>query len=630
MGENPLLESALDLAARGYRVFPLQPGAKQPAIKDWPNLATSDPEQINRVWGARDFNIGVACGSGLLGLDVDMKNGKDGLASLKALGVDPEGLVVKTPTGGLHVYYAGPDVSNSAGKLGLGLDIRSAGGFLVGPGSIINGRLYEIVADAPVARCPEAIRSRLDDKLTRHLAATVPLVDLDRPDTIDRAIAYLKRTPGAVEGLSGDAETFKIAATLKDYGVSQDMAVELMAEHWNDQCSPPWDHEDLQTKVANAYEYGSKQPGAEHPAHEFAGVHVVPPERPVQAPSAWFRHGEASEGLDASWLFFQMLPATGVAVLLAHSQAGKTFVGLELARCVATGKEFFKTAPDDIGGTLFVFAGTEGGGLKRRLAALEEDFPLPISSTICGNLAERDALANLLADLRTEAAHVLATFGVPVRLIVLETLAASGLIEDENDNSEASRAMANLATISREMNALVLTTHHPSKNGRGARGASAIPSSADYTLEIIRNDKETVRELELTKARDAEQRKLGTFTLVPVDLGADSRGRRITSMRISQGETMSNTTRAAAHSDLLLECVEWAFMSEDTDLVEGRPAVDLEAVRLIFKERKPGSKDSGNLSRAFKAALSHIENLGAVEVIPHAGAKFIRKREVTL
>ena len=101
-------------------------------------------------------------------------------------------------------------------------------------------------------------------------------------------------------------------------------------------------------------------------------------------------------------------------------------------------------------------------------------------------------------------------------------------------------------------------------------------------------------------------------------------------MRISQGETMSNTTRAAAHSDLLLECVEWAFMSEDTDLVEGRPAVDLEAVRLIFKERKPGSKDSGNLSRAFKAALSHIENLGAVEVIPHAGAKFIRKREVTL
>ncbi|MFX5222101.1 AAA family ATPase, partial [Acinetobacter baumannii] len=92
---------------------------------------------------------------------------------------------------------------------------------------------------------------------------------------------------------------------------------------------------------------------------------------------------------------------------------------------------------------------------------------------------------------------------VPVRLIVLETLSASGLLADENSNSEAAEAMAALAQIGRNLNALVLVTHHPPKNGGGERGASAIRGSADYVLEIIREDRGSIRDLELTKARNA-------------------------------------------------------------------------------------------------------------------------------
>lgn len=316
-------------------------------------------------------------------------------------------------------------------------------------------------------------------------------------------------------------------------------------------------------------------------------------------------------------------------MLLGAPQGGKTFAALELARCVATGKKFFNVAPDDLGGTLFVFTGTEGGGFPRRIAALQENDLMPISATQAGNLSERDALGNLLTNLQAEAANVLERFGVPVRLIVLETLAASGLITDENDNAEASRAMANLATISRSMNALVLTTHHPSKNGKGARGASAIPASADYVLEITRNGTEQVREMELTKARDAEQRKLGTFSLQEVDLGLDSRGRKIASMVMSQGAVMSNSVRASVHVPLFLECLDWA-LQEGAEMVEGRPAADEQEVRAIFKERKPGSKDNSNVFKAFKVAMSQAENNGSIEVVPFAGSRYIRTREVQL
>jgi hypothetical protein len=51
--DNPLLGWALYLAAMGWHVFPLAPGTKrQPAVKDWENRATTDPDRIRRCWDA--------------------------------------------------------------------------------------------------------------------------------------------------------------------------------------------------------------------------------------------------------------------------------------------------------------------------------------------------------------------------------------------------------------------------------------------------------------------------------------------------------------------------------------------------------------------------------------------------
>ena len=171
MGGNELLESALALAARGFRVFPLWPDTKRPAIKGWPDAATTNPEIITRVWNKAAYNIGVAAGRGLLVLDIDVKNGKEGLASAKALGVSLQGFVVRTPSGGLHVYYRGPDVGNSAGRLGPGLDIRSAGGFVVGPGSTIEGVPYTLEAEDLLAICIQHEIDHLDGKVfVEHLS----------------------------------------------------------------------------------------------------------------------------------------------------------------------------------------------------------------------------------------------------------------------------------------------------------------------------------------------------------------------------------------------------------------------------------------------------------------------------
>jgi hypothetical protein len=162
----PLLETALKYAERGFRVFPLRDSGddgnrKLPQHKDWPNVATCDAKTIRRWWmltpGA---GIGIATGAGLLVLDIDRKNGKDGDASLAALiaehGEFPATLSATTPNGGTHYYLRGPaDLRNSACKIGDGLDIRAHHGYVVAPSHARCGSGYawrndEEIADAPL------------------------------------------------------------------------------------------------------------------------------------------------------------------------------------------------------------------------------------------------------------------------------------------------------------------------------------------------------------------------------------------------------------------------------------------------------------------------------------------------
>ena len=275
--------AALNLIGRGFRIFPLLPNSKVPAIKGWKERATRNPDLVRQVWESGDYNIGVYC-EDMVVIDVDVKNGKPGMASLLELGIDLATYTVRTPTGGLHVYYTGPNVGLSAGRIGSGLDVRSGGGYVVGAGSTIDGVPYTVAAAVDLRTAPSSLIERCGAASLRDAVVQLPATPLDTPAILDRATAYLRGEAHiAIEGSGGDDTTFRVAVTLKDHGVSQAMAFDLMVEHWNDRCLPPWSTEELLTKVKNAYAYGKKAPGSESPEAAFKGV-VVPP---VEDPSAW-------------------------------------------------------------------------------------------------------------------------------------------------------------------------------------------------------------------------------------------------------------------------------------------------------------------------------------------------------
>lgn len=138
----------------GFRVFPLVPHSKRPAIEGWKTRATNDVDQVREWWAGGEFTgypVGIATGpdSGIFVVDIDRKNGVDGFASLRDLAAEHGStledftgtMTVATPSGGAHLYFrwneavdAQGGAHNSSGALGPGIDVRGVNGLVKAPG----------------------------------------------------------------------------------------------------------------------------------------------------------------------------------------------------------------------------------------------------------------------------------------------------------------------------------------------------------------------------------------------------------------------------------------------------------------------------------------------------------------
>ncbi len=142
-------------ALRRVRIFPLAPGSKIPIKGSHGLLDATDDQDVARSRWQRtpQANIGAATGSrsGFWVLDVDLPDGPESLALFEAEhGSLPATIVASTPRGGRHLYWRwpgdGPEIRNSAGRIGTGLDVRGEGGQIVLPPSVLaDGRRYRWV-----------------------------------------------------------------------------------------------------------------------------------------------------------------------------------------------------------------------------------------------------------------------------------------------------------------------------------------------------------------------------------------------------------------------------------------------------------------------------------------------------
>ena len=155
------LGDALHYAEKfGWYIFPtrLVPRhngglSKVPCVKNWPNIASSDPNQIRQWW--RQFpdavpSLVTGAKNNIIILDIDIKTDaggtitRSGLDTLEELGwwCWPSTPTVHTRSGGLHAYFRAAKfkIRNSSGRYGLGpnVDVRGWNGQVVLPAATSN------------------------------------------------------------------------------------------------------------------------------------------------------------------------------------------------------------------------------------------------------------------------------------------------------------------------------------------------------------------------------------------------------------------------------------------------------------------------------------------------------------
>ena len=209
-------------ARRGWRVVPIygivngicecpkgaacRTAGKHPRIKDWETACSSDEAKVSQ-WLTRwpASNIGIAFGAGVIDIELDTKNGKNGPATIaeleKRLGKLPQTYSWLSGGGGLHrVYKVNVPIRGGIEALGNGVDVLSDGRQAVAPPSLhMSGKRYARhgAVDHPVA-LPEAWVAELrmrDSALSGGDSVEFDPLDRDPTATTEEAEALLAVVP---------------------------------------------------------------------------------------------------------------------------------------------------------------------------------------------------------------------------------------------------------------------------------------------------------------------------------------------------------------------------------------------------------------------------------------------------
>lgn len=319
---------------------------KRPVVETGFKAATRDAANIRAQFSRPAATlIGVPTGlaSGLVVIDVDIKEGKDGRRWLNVNASDlPPTRTHKTRSGGLHLLFRSPanvEIRNSASKLAPGVDVRGEGGYIIVPPS--TG--YTVADDTQPAEMPEWLVNACMRQQTPQELAPRPQERLEKytQAAIDGEVLAVMR---AAEGTRND--TLNKAAvklgTLVAAGQCSRGVVE--AELQRAAQLAGLDARETAATIKSGLDFGTTRPRempearAEVPRKSAEVSSGAPQEVPQDDfglidPRQWTAPAKARE-----WIVPEWIPRGVVTALYGDGGMGKSLLSQQLMSCVALGR----------------------------------------------------------------------------------------------------------------------------------------------------------------------------------------------------------------------------------------------------------------------------------------------------
>ena len=256
--------------------------------------------------------------------------------------------------------------------------------------------------------------------------------------------------------------------------------------------------------------------------------HIERIKAPLELPSAQviqrkpltFKRFRKADIKPTDWLIRGYLETDSLSVIYGPPANGKSFVALDWAACIATGKDWHGKKVKQ--GAVFYLIGEGHRGMDRRLAAWEqlnkrdlESAPLFVS--------ERAAILTDQSDVQETMCAIKSLVdesGETPALFLIDTLARN-FQGNENSQEDMGRFITHVDTIKAHFNCSVMIVHHSGKDGdKGARGSSALKGAVDteYQCSLTETENGKVTTVKNTKMKDSDTPPPRSFLLEPQKL----------------------------------------------------------------------------------------------------------------
>lgn len=310
-----------------------------------------------------------------------------------------------------------------------------------------------------------------------------------------------------------------------------------------------------------------------------AGTPLWRPARPLSKFGAVGLNDLHRKDLQHEFLIDDFLDRQGVIMAPGASGSGKTFLILDMCGCIAMGWDFWgmKTMP----GLVLYQAGEGRQGVAKRVDGWLLDRGITDRSNIPFEILTRRI--NLFVDdkdtddLIAEAKLWKAYYGLPLRLLVIDTFNKAITGANENAGQDMTKVLARLERISVELDTAVLVPIHKSAEGK-MRGHTSLTGDVANVLNVTELEKRDqnqriIRTVQLDKNKDGDKGPPHRFVLRQVVVGEKPDGKPITTCVVDRPngseEDLVAEGKLSANQTLFLRTLKDAIDIEGQDPPSG-------------------------------------------------------------
>jgi len=486
------------LVELGFQVIPVSkdPHGKNMFNFKWSEIIIRDHTLVDSYWyGTLDRDVAVLHDE-YGAIDVDVKNGKDGFATIAAQGLELPYTPVsyETPNSGKHFIYRFPKGTTKSSPIYLGktriegVDRQVGNGLAVWYGDAPSAEMLAMVPNAP----EWALGVLSDDPMAPALRK---VLDALIPGHIDHQSMLNAQYAIASEGAKGAVGYQEAMIDLRDLYLAGRYNIPEHQKEWQDALVG------LQAKMPEIEQKAreSGKDAAANPEKDFEtrvsdkmvdlDVMETAKKRRMEAlyngTTAW--DWDDLENVHVEYVLQDLLYRGSLNGFVGRSQIGKTFVMVSMLGAMCLGRDWFglKTQQQKI---MFV-AGEGTGGIAGRFRDWARAEGVDWEEVKKNIKIVTDV--DLYFDLSVEQLQGVANRFEP-DLIVYDTLSATATIENENDAAAMAQLLANAKRV--YPNSMTLFVHHPSNATKTMpnpqpRGSSVFYSNADNIMTLTVDSK---------------------------------------------------------------------------------------------------------------------------------------------